>query len=711
MKLLLLLFFIALYSGLYAQISIKGKVTDSNNEPLTGVNVYFKSSYDGASSDETGKYHFKTELSGKQTMVVSFIGFKTIEQLIDLDTAIGSIDFIMRKSSNRLDAVVITAGSFEASDEKKAVIFKPLDIVTTAGGLADIPSVINTLPGTQTVGEEGKLFVRGGDSYETRTFIDGMIVDEPYGSTVPDVPARGRFSPFLFKGMLFSSGGYSAEYGQALSSALVLETNDLAPETVTSLSLMSVGLGAAHTQRWDRASLSLSTDYFNLAPYFGLIKQQFDWQSAPGGFGGSMAFRQKTGKNGMVKIYSQYGKESSSLLYPAYTDPAKEHLVQLVNDNLYVNATYRDIMNEKLISNAGISYTNNTDDIKISSDHILEEINNLEFRYNLNWLISEEFKIKFGGDLWGRKFNQKFDFNSFENPVQNDLNDLISSGFIESEVKLTHTFAARFGSRVEYSTWLERWNIAPRLSLAYKTGKNSQVSLAWGTFYQSPENTYLVHNHNLRFEKAAHYILNYQLMKNKKTFRIEAYFKDYKNLVKYDSLYLPVPESYNNKGKGYAKGIDLFWRDNSNGNIDYWISYAYIDSRREYKDYPVMATPTFVSEHNLTVVFKNYVPKISTQIGLTYKIASGRPYYNPTNPNFLADRTKIYNDLSFNFSYLTHLWDHFTIVHCSVSNVLGSDHTFGYRFSLNPDEQGEYDSMAIKPGAKRFLFLGIFVSI
>jgi outer membrane cobalamin receptor len=711
MKLLLSFFFISLYTGITAQIRITGKVTDSNNEPLVGVNVYFKSSYDGASSDETGTYHFLSELSGEQTLVVSFIGFKTIEQIVDLDSLEDSIDFILRESSNRLDAVVITAGSFEASDEKKAVIFKPLDIVTTAGGLADIPSVINTLPGTQTVGEEGKLFVRGGDSYETRTYIDGMIVDEPYGSTVPDVPARGRFSPFLFKGTLFSSGGYSAEYGQALSSALVLQTNDLAPETVTSLSLMSVGLGAAHTQRWDRTSLSLSADYFNLAPYFRLVKQQFDWQSAPGGLGGSMAFRQKTGKNGMLKMYAQYGKETSSLLYPGYTNPAEQNAVQLQNDHLYINSTYRNSLNEKLISYAGISYTMNIDDMNISANQISEEIHNMEFRYNLNWLMNEDINVKFGGELWSRRFNQRYDFIHFGKPIQNDLNDLISAGFIETEIKLTHTFAARVGGRFEHSTWLQRSNLAPRLSLAYKTGQNSQISLAWGTFFQSPENNYLVYNRNLNFEQAAHYILNYQIIKNKRIFRIEAYYKDYKNLVKYDSLYLPVSESYKNNGKGYAKGIDLFWRDNSHGNIDYWISYAYIDSKRLYKDYPVLATPTFISDHNLTVVIKNYLPLIRTQVGLTYKLASGRPYYNPTNPQFLADRTKIYNDLSFNFSYLTHLWDHFTIVHFSVSNVLGSDHTFGYRFSLDPNEQGEYDSMAIKPGAKRFLFLGIFVSI
>ena len=102
--------------------------------------------------------------------------------------------------------VVITAGAFEASDEKKAVILNSIDIVTTAGATADIAGALNTLPGTQAVGEEGRLFVRGGAAYETRTFIDGLFVQNPYNASVPNLPARGRFSPFLFKGTSFSTG-------------------------------------------------------------------------------------------------------------------------------------------------------------------------------------------------------------------------------------------------------------------------------------------------------------------------------------------------------------------------------------------------------------------------------------------------------------------------------------------------------------------------
>jgi len=711
MKQIIFIILLISFQSISAQVEISGRVTDRKGEPLVGVNIYFDGSYDGTTSDADGYYSLKTSLTGTQQFIASFVGYKTFQFAMEMDKNQTNLNIILKESTSSLDAVVITAGAFEASDEKKAVIFKPLDIVTTAGGLADIPSAINTLPGTQTVGEEGKLFVRGGDSYETQTYIDGMIVDKPYESTMPDIPSRGRFSPFLFKGTIFSSGGYSAEYGQALSSALILQTNDMPEKSITSLSFMSVGLGAAHTKKWGESSLALSADYFNLSPYFALVSQDLDWNKGPTGIGSTLVFRQKTDKDGMIKVQGQLGTGNSSLNYPGYLDVARTNTVNLNNDNGYINATYRDLHGKKLISNGGLAYTYNFDDFNVSGDKIKERTNNIQYRYNLTYLLNEDIQIKFGGDLWNKNFTQGYTDSSNLIDVKNSFTTHIVSGFVETEMKLTRKFAFRAGIRSEYSDYLGKSNLAPRLSLAYKTGSNSQVSFAFGHFYQSPQQIYLLFTDNLKFESAEHYILNYQFNKNNRIFRIEAYYKKYLNLVKYDSLYLPDASSYNNNGQGYAKGLDIFWRDNSIPNIDYWISYSYIDTQRDYKDYSTTATPYFVSDHNLSVVYKHFFPKISSQVGITYKFASGRPYYNPESADFLADRTKAYHDLSFNISYLTNLWDNFTIVYFSVGNVLGWKQSFGYRYSLNPDTNGNYESYEIKPGAKRFFFLGVFVSI
>src|SRR5690606_20268852 len=122
--------------------------------------------------------------------------------------------------------------------------------------------------GTTKVGETGRLFVRGGEGHETQTFIDGVWVQNAYNATADNLPSRNRFSPFMFKGTLFSTGGYSAEYSQALSSTLVLNTIDFPTASQTDFSIMTVGGSIAHTEVGDKHAITGELGYINLQPYF-----------------------------------------------------------------------------------------------------------------------------------------------------------------------------------------------------------------------------------------------------------------------------------------------------------------------------------------------------------------------------------------------------------------------------------------------------------
>jgi hypothetical protein len=64
--------------------------------------------------------------------------------------------------------------------------------------------------------------------------------------------------------------------------------------------------------------------------------------------------------------------------------------------------------------------------------------------------------------------------------------------------------------------------------------------------------------------------------------RLETYYKKYQDLIKTTTdFYRPI--AVNNNGSGYAKGVELFWRDKKSlKNIDYWVSYSYLDSKRDY---------------------------------------------------------------------------------------------------------------------------------
>jgi len=709
-----LLFFLTFFVvvNCMAQTIISGKVTDKSGQTLPGTNVFIKGSYDGASCNADGVYSFKTRKTGDQILVVSMLGYEKQEKQIKVTGKEVVTDVKLNETYNELNAVVITAGSFEASDEKKAVTLKQLDILTTASAAGDIYGALRTLPGTQQVGEDGRLFVRGGESYETRTYIDGMLVQNPYASQVPDIPSRGRFSPTLFTGTVFSTGGYSAEYGQAMSSALILKTEGLAPKTITGISLYSMGAGLNHTERWENTSLAASIDYFNMQPYFNLVKQNVKWDIAPVSLDINLIFRQKVGKNGMLKVFSSHADRDLQLQYPDDANPDRTMPIRIRSTNDYVNTTYTAPLSTKTFLFIGTAWFNNLDRKNIDTSRVRETDKSFQARVSIDHHFTNRLGLKTGVEITNEKFNQDY-FNGLDQKdYLTGYNENITAGFIESEYTPVNKLALRVGVRSEYSSLLQKSNLMPRLSMAFKTSTNSQISLAYGMFYQDPSATSLRFTHLLGFEQANHYILNYQVTKDDRIFRVEAYYKDYLHLTRYPIENDPNPLDYNNLGHGYAKGIDFFFRDKKTiKNLDYWLTYSYIDSKRLYNDFTQMATPSFISSHNANAVLKYFSSKLQILFGATYSFASGRPYFNPNSTSFMSDRTKCYNDVSMNLSYLTSIRGNFTIVYCSVSNILGFNNVYGYHYSTVANANGQFTQREIAPDAKRFAMIAVFISL
>ena len=711
MKTLILVPFFVLIvsSNLLAQITIEGYVTDQKGHAITGANIYILDTYDGASTDENGYFSFATEESGEQVLIATFIGYRQLELPLNLAEPQDIIRISLKEDVNKLNAVVISAGSFSAGEETKREVLKPLDIVTTAGSSADIAGALNTLPGTQTVGEEGRLFVRGGSGEETKTYIDGMQVLNPYNSTIPNTPSRGRFSPFMFKGTSFSTGGYSAEYGQALSSALILNTKDIPTQNRTDFSIMSVGMDAAATRVWNRSSFSGKIQYTNITPYFNLVKQSLDLEKSPVAVDGNFAYRRKLNEDGMLKFYGNFNQSTLTSILEDIDDTRIKTRYQLDNHYYYFNTSYRDILSDKWSVKSGFAYTSGKDIIGIDQDEVIESENGMHLKTAFGYDPSPQLALNIGGEVFHRKYN-----HSLSEPEQDQLSKLsfeeeLLAGFAEADFHISNNFVTRVGVRWEYSTLSEKTDVAPRFSMGYKTGEKGQFSFAYGQFQQTPQNELLRVANDLQPEKADHYILNYQWLTDKQTFRIEAYYKDYYDLITFDGNNLYDPAAYLNNGNGYAQGIDLFWRDNKTfKNVDYWVSYSYLDTKRKHRNFPQEAIPTFASSHNFSVVYKHFIADIKSQIGCTYSFASGRPYHNPDQPGFNASKTRSYHDLSMNISYL---WKNNVIFHAYVTNVLGIENVFGYEYGNQLNEAGRHNRRAIEPMAPRFFFLGVFITL
>lgn len=692
---------------IFSQNTISGKVVDEKGKPVSGANIFIEGTYDGASSSETGDFSYTTTTTGNQTLVVSFLIYETFKTVVDVAN-FKNKTIKLRESVTSLDAVVITAGTLEAGDKARVSVLKPLDIVTTAGSAGNIIAALQTLPGTQTVGEDGRLFVRGGEANETQTFVDGIRVAQPYGATTNNLPTRGRFSPFLFSGISFSTGGYSAEYGEALSSVLLLNTQDDPDQNKTEISLMTVGLGLGNTQKWKKSSLSVNANYINLAPYQALIPQNVDWNSPFQSLSGETAYRYNF-NNGILKVYAAFDSSKFDINQENINSPEKIR-IDLNNNNFYLNSSYKGVFGNNWQITSGLSYGYSNNKINIDSDKVANDENAAHLKLKLKKNFSERVKISFGADYFITQFNDDFNENS-GSVFTNGYDANIAAVYTEADIFFSKKWAAKVGLRASNNDLLNENVISPRISFAYKMAKNSQFSFAFGDFTQTPSAEYIKYSNNNQFEseKASHYILNFQYNKNGKTFRAETYYKDYRDLVKFDTQMAAYNSVYNNTGSGYAKGLDLFWRDGKSiKNLEYWVSYSYINTERDYKNFSSQVTPSFVADHSLSIVTKYWINDWKSQIGFTNSYSSGRPYNNPNETKFMNGKTKSYNSLSFNWAYLL---SQQKILYFSVSNVLGSQNVFGYEYANNPDNAGFYNRKAIIPTADCFFFVGFFWTI
>lgn len=698
-----------LTSVAFAQTTIKGKITDKKGNALSGANVFLKGTYDGASTDTNGDFAFKTSEKDTATLAVSFVGYEVQERKLKLIGGVLEINFKMNELSNELNTVTITAGAFEASDEKKMTILKPLDIVTTAGAGADITGVMQLLPGAQRVGETEGLFVRGGSALESKVVIDGMIVQNPFNSSTPDVQQRGRFNPFMFKGTSFSTGGYSAQYGQALSSVLLLNTMDKGSNNGIGLSINLANLGINYDEATDKHSISAVGYYGNLRPLFALVKQNIDWLNVPEFIGSSLTYRLKATKNGLLKTYGSYSHSNLGMRFRNIGDNLQLNEFRLKNDNLFLNASFTDNWQDsKWLLSSGFSYSRNSDNVLTAGQNFSRFEQRTQARGVLTRVFEDNSSLLFGAESHLINLSNKVAGTNY------NLTDWYSGVFVESEVYLSRKLAGRIGLRGEYSSIINKVNLAPRLSFAYKTGSYSQVSLAAGQFYQTPNYQYLYRNINLSFERADHLILNFQVIKNKRVFRVETFYKNYAQLVReftgqaFDSNPYRYPYGQTEStGKGYAQGFDVFWRDQKSiKNFDYWLTYSFLDTKRLFANYIQEATPTFASAHNVSMILKKYIEKIRLSANATYTYSSGRPYYNPNHVSFLADRTPAVNNVSFSFSHLTSIGGNFTVIYATIDNVLGTQNVFTYRYTA--DGKTRY---AVGPQAYRSFFVGMSISL
>ena len=653
-----------------SQTVISGVVTDGR-EPMAGANVFIIGTIDGCLTDSLGRFEFATSKTGELSLKATFIGF---EDAVLTTTESQNLLIRMREQATTINEVVVTASTYSFGKSDNFKTMDALDVVMSGNSCGDIVAALQTLPGTQKVGENGKLYVRGGESDECQTFINGMHVLVPYSTNIENNAVRGRFSPFLFKGINFSLGGYGGEYGQALSSVLPMETTDVATGDKLGVSASLVDWNIGGTKAFASSSLSFNADYTSMGLYDALFPDRINWTRPYRKLSGEAQYKAELSSASVLKSYIGYD-------FTTLGQHVDNRMLSLYEHNIYANATLKSNIGRGYSLFTGIansSVINDIDDAQILGDHYHNLRNEIHLKAEVRKVYSSVLKMSAGVEDYLRHSTKRYDNSHYR------LDYNLLAAHTDAQLRIVPKLFLNLSARVENASYDGGWLLMPRATLSYVPNKRFQLSAMLGKYSQTADDDNIViSGKNLSQSTANHAILSMQYEIRNTLLRIEPYYKKYHNLP------LIANGLYTADGYGTSKGVDVFFENHSLiKNLTSTLSYSFNDSERLYLDYTALRTPDYVSRHNVRMTLKYNIGK--TIIGLSESYASGRKYPIGTTPH--------YNSVDANITWLV---SPKIIVYTSLNNIFGRTNIFRY----NPD------GTTVKANRDRFFYIGIFVSL
>lgn len=196
---------------------LEGKVVDKKTkEPLIGVNVFIKSLNTGTITNESGFYRINNIRAESYTVQFSLLGYApvTVRSVLIQPDVRNRVDVELSESTMELKAVEIISQKPLIQKDQPATAYS-----ISAPKIGKLPittfqEIIGLQPGVTLEGN-----VRGGKINEVTYVVDGVSVqDNISGGLGTDLPKSS------ISGITIYTGGFEAEYGNALSGVVSVLT-------------------------------------------------------------------------------------------------------------------------------------------------------------------------------------------------------------------------------------------------------------------------------------------------------------------------------------------------------------------------------------------------------------------------------------------------------------------------------------------------------
>ncbi len=676
-------------------ISVSGNIRSSDGEKLSYVNIFFTDDLEGTISDTAGNFSIKTYKKGERNLRISHIGFEQVDLPIFVKKGMKSIEVVLEKSFMEMDPVTVSAGSFTMADEEGQTLTS-MDIVTTAGAAADIFRAIQTFPGVNSVDEGAGMYVRGGDVSETTVILDQATISHPYKYESDTGGYFGMISPFLLSGTYFSSGGFSAKYGNVLSGVLAMESLDLPSRSSVNIGagLAALSLGGAWLIEPEKLGVQFSGNYSDTKYLFKVNGGEDRFKKMPISWDGNLSAVYKYSPIGQVKLfhYSNLDEIGVNVETPSF-----DGIMLSDNSTGLTNIQWRHLFENGLVAKSSLSLNQFNQGMSMGNFSRDMDDSLLKWRTDLSITVSENMKLNTGFIADDLKTVLVMTY-----PLdQNDLSETAETGtfdidyqtrhfgfYAESELNLTRRLFSIIGLRSDVLDNPRQAEIDPRISLNYRLSDTQFLKVATGIYHQYPNAQYRDQwngNPDLKAMQATHAILGYEYKAEITNLKMELYRKNYTNLVLEDSV-----ANFTNDGHGYAYGADIFLKGNL-PLVSGWVSYSYLQSERKELDHLELSPTDYDINHNLTAALKMSIANVNS-LGLTYRYTTGKPY-TPANDEWNSARLPAMQRLDLSMSRLIFFGGaKMMVIYGAISNVLDKQNVYGYIYSPDYSERTELKS-------------------
>ena len=697
---------------------VTGRIADPDGNGLVAANVFLVETLEGALAGADGAFALRTRRSGAGTLAVQLFGYKPRRLAIQIPST-QPLTIQLEVSPIQLPTVVVRPSSFVAGDEPD-VSLTSLEVVRTPGAAADVFRAIQTFPGVQAVDEGAGLFVRGGDVSETRVLLNEATVISPYRNETAAGVTFGLFDPFLLDGIFFSSGGFGARYGDALSGIAALRTMGRPRQREVGLTLglaalsgrvgfpLANGFGARATATRSNTSLLYdvngTTRDFTHDPEGRDLSASATWNHQGGG---------------QIKAF---GLSQNSRLGVVVEDPSYTGAFEAQSANDLATVSWLDsfghVRPSVTLAVARSTREQGFGAFELSTSERLHQLRSLaECDLTSRWTATggfevEERRSQFVGTVPDHGYDARP--GARRTVVNSIVRGVRSAAFGEVDWKPLAALRITGGVRADRSTLTDRTSIDPRIAGAVRLADDLVLTAAWGIYHQVPSPLLFepsTGREDLGPMRGMHEILGLEYEHAGLMARLEAYHKSYGDLAQRTR-----DRDVAAGGRGATKGIDAFLRWRGSPLLDARAAYSFVDARRTDPNTGYLTRSPFDITHTASILLERPWTR-SWRTSLAVRYATGRPLTSVIGAAFDStqqvwvpaygspngERLPAFYRLDLSTSYMWSWWPgNRTIGFAGVTNALDRDNLYGYRYSSDYSER-----IPVRSQIKRSVYAGL----